>query len=213
MNLFCCLDCQSSPSPSYPSSPLLSPSYIQSPNSHLPQSSFPLSSCPVSFSSFFHSSLFPLTSLNTPSSRLKISSSPFASLPLSSSLPPNLSTLLPPSFRSLTAPKKPNSDKKRKKWTSQEDALVLLLIEKYGKMWAFIASFLEGRTGKQVRERYFNQLDPKIIKSKITAKEDEEIWRLYEQLGPKWLHISKNLPGRTENSIKNRYYSFLKKRF
>jgi len=32
----------------------------------------------------------------------------------------------------------------------------------YGKNWALISHQMKGRTGKQVRERYINKLDPTI---------------------------------------------------
>lgn len=195
----------------YPSlsTPLFCPSFPPLFSHNLPpQSSITPTSSIIKTSSLVHSStLFPPASFCTSISSAKLLSSPSSSQVTNSSY-----FLPPPSFLPKKTPKR-NSERKRKRWTSEEDELVLLLIEKYGRMWAFIASFLEGRTGKQIRERYFNQLDPKIIKSKFTAKEDEEICRLYEQFGPKWLHISKFLEGRTENSIKNRYYSFLRKKF
>jgi Myb-like DNA-binding domain len=172
---------------------------------------------------------FPLTPRShSPSpSYSSIQSSPIhisslSSLISSSIYSDNSSTFISPSqYQSFCFPspslikrhqRKTISDKKRRKWTAEEDSLVMLLIKKYGYMWTFIASFIEGRTGKQVRERYFNQLDPKIIKRKFTPQEDEEIWILYERFGPKWLKISRFLEGRTENSVKNRFYSFLRKK-
>ena len=53
----------------------------------------------------------------------------------------------------------PNPNRARSKWTAEEDRKVLELVEKYGRNWGSIAQDLRtGRTGKQVRERWKNQL-------------------------------------------------------
>jgi hypothetical protein len=38
------------------------------------------------------------------------------------------------------------------------------MVEKYGSNWKLIASVLKTKSGKQIRERYINKLDPKIKK-------------------------------------------------
>lgn len=41
-----------------------------------------------------------------------------------------------------------------RKWTAEEDAKVIELVKKYGtRRWSVIGSMLEGRNGKQCRER------------------------------------------------------------
>jgi len=98
-------------------------------------------------------------------------------------------------------------------WTSQEDMQLEELVKKLGaKNWSNIACVLSGRTGKQCRERWRNHLDPSISKQPFTAEEDQMIVALVEEMGTKWAKIAKSLPGRTDNSIKNRYYSSLLKR-
>ena len=44
-----------------------------------------------------------------------------------------------------------------------------------------------------------------------TPEEDKLIFRLYHEHGSKWTVIAQFLDGRTENSIKNRFYSTLRK--
>ncbi|CAK78880.1 unnamed protein product (macronuclear) [Paramecium tetraurelia] len=107
----------------------------------------------------------------------------------------------------------PNRIKMRKQWTEEEDRQVLRLIQKFGKNWKRIENEMTGRSGKQIRERFINKLDKTINHDPFDEREDEEIYKLYISLGPRWSEISKNLIGRPENSVKNRFYSHIKKHY
>jgi len=104
------------------------------------------------------------------------------------------------------------SKRARNPWTPKEDAKLMELMKKYGQSWAMVSSQLEGRTGKQVRDRYLNKLRPNIKLGDWTAQEDELIVKLLKEVGNRWSLIANHLPGRTEGQVKNRFYSFIKKR-
>jgi len=103
--------------------------------------------------------------------------------------------------------------KGKRAWTKAEDVLLRSLVEKHGpNRWTLIAKNIPGRTGKQARERWLNQLDPELKRKGWTAEEDQTIIRAHAQYGNKWSLIASQLKGRTDNSIKNRFNSTLKRR-
>jgi hypothetical protein len=51
-----------------------------------------------------------------------------------------------------------NNADNRRPWTQAEDELIIKLVKEHGlRKWAIVAASLEGRSGKQCRERYKNQ--------------------------------------------------------
>ena len=97
-------------------------------------------------------------------------------------------------------------------WTKAEDDTVRSLVEQYGiKRWSFIAKHLPGRSRIQCRERWYYHLSPDIKKTEWTEEEDIVIVDLHQKLGNRWALMAKELPGRTNNAIYNRWNYTLKR--
>lgn len=93
-------------------------------------------------------------------------------------------------------------------WTAEEDERFLKQIEICGTHnWKIVAEHFPGKTAKQCRQRWHNHLNPEIKRSAWSPEEDRILLHYHNQIGNKWARIAKVLKGRTDNQIKNRFYS------
>ena len=130
---------------------------------------------------------------------------------------------------------------KKGKWSEEEDNILIKYIKKFGEgKWSKIEKGLE-RTRKQIRQRYISNIKiknisiekkdkfsndsffssdeekkeiPKDIKTKINWDDslDKILLKEYFLCKKSWVIISKKIPGSTENSVKNRFYSLLRQK-
>ena len=101
---------------------------------------------------------------------------------------------------------------KKGKWSPEEDKLLEQWIEIHGpKYWEACGRFIQGRKGKQCREHWNNCLNPELIKGEWTPEEDFLIMFFYQKCDGSWNKIIPLFKGRIENSVKNRFYSILRK--
>lgn len=105
---------------------------------------------------------------------------------------------------------------KKGSWRTDEDELLRQKVqEKLADptlTWTWVANSIEGRNAKQCRERWQNFLDNSIKRGGWNDEEDRELERLYVELDGRWAKIARNMPGRTENSVKVRYQSLKRSR-
>lgn len=104
-------------------------------------------------------------------------------------------------------------------WTDQEDAIVMEAVtsskEQPFTRWSDLAQRLPGRVGKQIRDRWVNHLNPNINHLPFSKEDDLLLWEGHQKVGKRWVEIATKFfkGSRSENHIKNRWYSASFKKF
>ncbi|XP_057983484.1 transcription factor RAX2 [Malania oleifera] len=104
---------------------------------------------------------------------------------------------------------------KKGPWSPEEDSKLRDYIEKFGTGGNWIALPQKAglrRCGKSCRLRWLNYLRPNIKHGEFSDAEDRIICSLFANIGSRWSIIAAQLPGRTDNDIKNYWNTKLKKK-
>lgn len=103
-------------------------------------------------------------------------------------------------------------------WNTERDNALVQLVRQLGtKKWAIIVERMKAmfpgfnQNPKQCRERWRNHLDPGINKDPWTPEEELIFIDKHKIYGNKWAEIAKFLEGRNDNSVKNYFYSSIRK--
>ncbi|KDO62745.1 hypothetical protein CISIN_1g046419mg [Citrus sinensis] len=103
---------------------------------------------------------------------------------------------------------------KKGPWTAAEDAILTEYVRKHGEgNWNAVQRNTGlARCGKSCRLRWANHLRPNLKKGTFSPEEERLIVELHAQLGNKWARMAAQLPGRTDNEIKNYWNTRVKRR-
>eukprot|EP00571_Detonula_confervacea_P010580 CAMPEP_0172306104 /NCGR_PEP_ID=MMETSP1058-20130122/7233_1 /TAXON_ID=83371 /ORGANISM="Detonula confervacea, Strain CCMP 353" /LENGTH=453 /DNA_ID=CAMNT_0013017885 /DNA_START=471 /DNA_END=1832 /DNA_ORIENTATION=- len=130
------------------------------------------------------------------------------------------STQSQPAVDNSNLPAKKRISRRGRTWIKEEDAIVSKVVVAEPNppftRWSDLASLhLPGRTGKQARDRWNNYLNPAINHLPFSPTEDLRLWKAHGDLGKKWteIGIEKFHTTRSENQIKNRWYSAAFKKY
>ncbi|KAJ4782989.1 Myb transcription factor [Rhynchospora pubera] len=103
---------------------------------------------------------------------------------------------------------------KRGQWTPEEDNKLASYIAQHGtKNWRLIPKNAGlQRCGKSCRLRWTNYLRPDLKHGEFSEAEEQIIVKLHSVVGNRWSLIAAQLPGRTDNDVKNHWNTKLKKK-
>ncbi|KAH6765985.1 hypothetical protein C2S52_016968 [Perilla frutescens var. hirtella] len=107
-----------------------------------------------------------------------------------------------------------NGRLKKGPWTAAEDVILAEYVTKHGEgNWNAVQKHTSlARCGKSCRLRWANHLRPDLKKGGFTPEEEHLIIELHAKMGNKWARMAAELPGRTDNEIKNYWNTRIKRR-
>jgi hypothetical protein len=99
----------------------------------------------------------------------------------------------------------------RRLFTPEEDALLAhVMNECQFSSWVDVARHIPGRSARQCRDRWSNYLCPVNKNGPWLRSEDLLLAQKVAELGPRWARIARFFDGRSENNVKNRWYTRIK---
>jgi hypothetical protein len=97
-------------------------------------------------------------------------------------------------------------------FTSKEDQMMEGLVEQFGTNdWESVARLIPGRSPRQCRERWFTYVAPEVNRMPWSCEEDALLFDLVQTHGPKWGSLASFFCNRTQNNVKNRWNTVIRK--
>ncbi|KAL6591551.1 hypothetical protein ACP70R_050054 [Stipagrostis hirtigluma subsp. patula] len=91
-------------------------------------------------------------------------------------------------------------------WTPDEDARLERLATEHGfRRWRRVAARMPGRSAGQCRDRWRHHLARDVYRRPFTARDDDELWRLYLRHAGRWKDISRAVHCRTSRAMRRRW--------
>lgn len=105
-----------------------------------------------------------------------------------------------------------NECRNKGRWLHSENLKLVILVEYYGRgKWNECYKVLRTRSDIQIREKFCNILDPKLVVNRWTAQQEHALVRVAQEHDFKWSHISKLklLGNKTDNEIWRKFRSVM----
>ena len=97
------------------------------------------------------------------------------------------------------------------KFSEEEDELLREVVSRHGENeWNLIANYIPGRNARQCKERWNYYLSPSLNTSAWTQEEDHLLLSKQQELGSRWVQISKFFNNRTDAMVKNRFHVLMR---
>ena len=95
---------------------------------------------------------------------------------------------------------------RQNRWTSEDEYILRTAVLIHGKDFSYISEhYFTKFSRKACGERWRQQSDPDLDKTKWTNSETIRLLQLYDKYGPRWTEIQKHIPRRSTTNIKNNY--------
>ena len=100
----------------------------------------------------------------------------------------------------------------KQQFTLDEDRELQGFVQQYGANdWDIISKLMKNRNARQCKERWTKYLSPDLNNSPWTNAEDKLLLSKVQELGQKWVKISKYFDKRTDANLKNRWNVLLRR--